>query len=171
MMYPYENAELSPKERAADLLGRMDIKEKMGQVEGFYFQSIETMEMLEKLCPYGAGNVSCLEMRSVQSLEECARLQQSFQKRIMELSPHHIPAIFHMEGVCGAYLQGAASFPSGLGRASSWDPELEQKIGAIVGRQERAVGITQTLAPVLDISRDSRMGRQGETYGDRKSVV
>lgn len=171
MMYPYENAELSPKERAADLLGRMDIKEKMGQVEGFYFQSIETMEMLEKLCPYGAGNVSCLEMRSVQSLEECARLQQSFQKRIMELSPHHIPAIFHMEGVCGAYLQGAASFPSGLGRASSWDPELEQKIGAIVGRQERAVGITQTLAPVLDISRDSRMGRQGETYGEDPVLV
>lgn len=30
MMHPYENAELSPKERAADLLGRMDIKEKMG---------------------------------------------------------------------------------------------------------------------------------------------
>ena len=46
-------------------------------------------------------------------------------------------------------MQEAVSFPSGIGRASSWDPKLEEQIGQIVGRQERAVGITQTLAPVL----------------------
>lgn len=71
-----------------------------------------------------------------------------------------------MEGLCGAFIQDATSFPSGIGRASSWDPALEQKIGQIVARQENAAGFTHTLAPVLDISRDSRMGRQGETYGE-----
>ena len=75
---------------------------------------------------------------------------------IMENSEHHIPAIFHMEGLCGAFIQGAVSFPSGIGRASSWDPELEEKVGEIVSRQELSCGITQVLAPVLDISRDSR---------------
>lgn len=158
-MYPYENSELSPKERAEDLLARMEIGEKMGQVAGFFYSPISPEDMLEKCCPHGAGNVSCLEMRSLKSLEECTHVQHELQKKIMGLSEHHIPAIFHMEGICGAYLQGAASFPSGLGRASSWNPALEEQIGEVVGRQERSAGITQTLAPVLDISRDSRMGR------------
>ena len=84
----------------------------------------------------------------------------------MANSEHHIPAIFHMEGLCGAFIQDATSFPSGIGRASSFDTGLEEKIAEIVSRQEAACGITHVLAPVLDISRDSRMGRQGETYGE-----
>jgi beta-glucosidase len=89
----------------------------------------------------------------------------------MAASGHGIPATFHMEGLCGAYLPGATSFPSGIGRASGWDPELEHEIGSIVGRQERAVGITQTFAPVLDIARDPRMGRYGETYGEDPTLA
>ena len=89
----------------------------------------------------------------------------------MRQSPHHIPAAFHMEGLCGAYLQGAASFPAGIGRGSSFDPELEEEIARIVSRQEQACGITQVLAPVLDISRDSRLGRQGETYGEDPTLT
>ena len=76
-----------------------------------------------------------------------------------------------MEGLCGAYIPGATSFPSGLGRAAGWDTDLEHRIGEIVGRQERALGITHTLAPVLDVSRDPRMGRQGETYGEDPSLA
>lgn len=49
--------------------------------------------------------------------------------------------------------------------------ELEEKIGDAVGRCERAAGVSQTFAPVLDISRDSRMGRQGETYGEDSTLV
>lgn len=90
---------------------------------------------------------------------------------LMEKTPHHIPAIFHMEGVCGAHLQGAASFPSGYARGASWDPELEREIGRIVGRQERCVGISQTLAPVLDVSRDQRMGRCAESYGEDPTLA
>ena len=71
----------------------------------------------------------------------------------------------------GAFLQDAMSFPSGIARAASFDPETEQKIGSIVARQENAAGITHTLAPVLDISRDSRMGRQGETYGEDPALA
>ncbi len=62
-----------------------------------------------------------------------------------------MPAVFHMEGLCGAFIQDAASLPSGIGRGSSFDPELEEKLSDIVARQETAVGITQVLAPVLDI--------------------
>ena len=65
----------------------------------------------------------------------------------------------------------STSFPAGIGRGSGFDPELEEKIAEIVGRQESACGITHVLAPVLDISRDSRMGRQGETYGEDPALA
>jgi beta-glucosidase len=110
-------------------------------------------------------------MRSLTRLEDAARFQRDLQTKIMALSEHRIPAIFHMEGLCGAYLPGAVSFPSGICRGSSWRPEVEEKIGEIVGRQERTIGITHTFAPVLDISRDSRMGRQGESYGEDPTLA
>ena len=162
---------LSPEERAEDLLGRMSLEEKMGQVVGYFPRHLGEYQELEENYPHGAGQVSSLEMRALDSLKDAACFQREIQEKIMELSEHHIPAIFHMEGLCGAYIQGAVSFPSGIGRASSWDPELEEQVGKIVGRQERAVGISQTFAPVLDISRDSRMGRQGETYGEDPALA
>ena len=89
----------------------------------------------------------------------------------MENSEHHIPAIFHMEGLCGPFIQDSTSFPAGIGRGAGFDPEVEEKIAEIVSRQEAACGITHILAPVLDISRDSRMGRQGETYGEDPALA
>ncbi|WP_321025596.1 glycoside hydrolase family 3 N-terminal domain-containing protein [Hungatella effluvii] len=76
-----------------------------------------------------------------------------------------------MEGLCGPFIQNSVSLPSGIARGSSWDPELEESLGKIVSRQELSCGITQVLAPVLDISRDSRMGRQSETYGEDPTLA
>lgn len=98
-------------------------------------------------------------MRDMATTEDAYAWQRKIQSIIMENSPHHIPAVFHMEGLCGPFIQNAVSFPSGIARGSGFDPGLEEKIGEIISRQETACGITQTLAPVLDISRDSRMGR------------
>ena len=153
---------LSPRERARELLEKLSVEEKIAQVSCYLWGHGDSEEILK----HGIGHVSTLEIRDVKTLEEAAEKLIQIQKQVMENSEHGIPAIFHMEGLCGALIQEATSFPSGVGRASSWDPELEEQIGGIVGRQERAVGITQTLAPVLDISRDSRMGRQCETYGE-----
>ncbi len=110
-------------------------------------------------------------MRRIGTLEEAAGWQRKMQETVMRQSPHHIPAIFHMEGLCGAFIQEGASFPSGIARGSGWDPELEEKIAKVVAKQEAACGITHILAPVLDISRDSRMGRQGETYGEDPALA
>ncbi|MDO5424191.1 MAG: glycoside hydrolase family 3 N-terminal domain-containing protein [Eubacteriales bacterium] len=169
-MEAYKNTALTPKERAADLLSRLSLEEKMGQVNCLFFLRKGEYEGLAQF-PYGVGQVSSLQMRNQETLEDCVQIQRTLQEKIMVASPHRIPAIFHMEGLCGAYLQGAASFPSGIGRGSSWDPKLEEEVGKIVGEQERAAGITHTLAPVLDISRDSRMGRQGETYGEDPALA
>jgi beta-glucosidase len=169
--YPYQNSNLSAEERAEDLLGRMSLQEKMGQIVCYFPRKLSEYEELEREHLHGVGTVSALEMRSLDTLEDAARFQREIQEKVMALSEHNIPAIFHMEGLCGAFVQGATSFPSGIGRASSWDQELEEEIGKIVARQERAVGISQVFAPVLDISRDSRFGRQGETYGEDPTLA
>lgn len=80
------------------------------------------------------------EERAKALLEEMS-LEEKVQEIVMENSEHHIPAIFHMEGLCGAFIQDSTSFPSGIGRGASFDPELEEKIAKIVSRQEAACGI------------------------------
>ena len=169
-MERYLDRNLSARERAEDLLSRMSIEEKMAQTGCVLVPAGREKEA----CAYlknGIGEISTLEVRMMESVEEVQRFQRTIQKAVMENSPHHIPAIFHMEGLCGGFIQGNTSFPSGIGRASSWDPELEEKIGGIVARQENAAGFTHTLAPVLDISRDPRMGRQGESYGEDPTLA
>ena len=174
-MEKYRDTRLSPEERAQDLLDRLSLEEKMAQVCGVFpmglIRGTDSVELSRDACRFGIGAVSTLEMRSLGSLEDAADYQIRMQTMIMEQSPHHIPAIFHMEGLCGGYIQDNASLPSGISRGSTWNPLLEQKAAEIVARQERAVGITQILAPVLDVSRDPRMGRQGETYGEDPALA
>lgn len=166
----YRNPELSPAERAADLLGRLAVEEKMAQTIGFLPMDAED-EKIADATKYGIGEISTLEVRRLKSKEDAAAFQRRIQKTVMENSRFHIPAIFHMEGLCGAFIQDAMSFPSGIARGSSFDPVLEKKIAQVVAGQERMAGFTQILAPVLDISRDSRMGRQGETYGEDPTLA
>ena len=163
----------TPQDRATALLTEMSLDEKMAQVNCIFpfGEMYEDMEKISEGTPFGIGEVSTLEMRRIETLEEAAKWQRKVQKIVMDNSPHHIPAIFHMEGLCGAFIQDTTSFPAGIGRGSGFDPELEERIAEIVSRQEAACGITHVLAPVLDISRDSRMGRQGETYGEDPALA
>lgn len=173
MKKEYEDVGKTPQERAAALLAELSTEEKMAQVN-CVFPFGETYDDMEKIAaetPFGIGEVSTLEMRRIESLEAAADWQRRVQKTVMDNSPHHIPAIFHMEGLCGAFIQDTTSFPAGIGRGAGFDPELEEAVAGIVSRQEAACGITHVLAPVLDISRDSRMGRQGETYGEDATLA
>lgn len=169
----WHNPEFSPEERARLLLQKMTLDEKIAQINCVFPFDTKYLDMdwISAQVPFGIGEVSTLEMRRMETLEAAAGWQRTVQMAIMENSPHHIPAIFHMEGLCGAFIQEAVSFPSGIARGAGFHPELEEEIGGIVGRQETACGITHILAPVLDISRDSRMGRQGETYGEDSTLA
>lgn len=166
-MKPYENPTLSPEERASDLLSRMSLEEKWGQVSCYFYAHGD----LERDAACGVGQVSTLEFRALDTPEDAARIQCEIQEQIMARNKHHIPAAFHMEGLNGALVQDAASFPEAIGRASSFDPELEEKIAGAVSRQELALGITQIFAPVLDINRDPRMGRLSESYGEDPTLA
>lgn len=169
----YMDTALPPKERAKALLEELSLEEKVAQLNCVCIFSEEGTdpEKIRGLMSCGIGAVSTLELRRMKTLEEAADWQIRVQRAAMDSSPHRIPAMFHMEGLCGAFLQDATSFPAGIGRGASWDPGLEEEIGRVVSRQEKACGITHIFAPVLDISRDSRMGRQGETYGEDPTLA
>ena len=174
-MEKYENPALSPEERAEDLLNKLSLAEKMAQTVCIYPSGMmmrrDSSEMYRKDCCNGMGSISCMEMRDMTDAKAVAEYQRKMQTMVMEQSTHHIPAIFHMEGVCGGMIAGNTSFPSNIGRGSGWDPALEKEIGEIVSRQEKCFGVSQILAPVLDISRDARMGRQAESYGEDQTLV
>ena len=169
-MEKYKDPKLSPQERAKDLLSCMSLEEKMAQVSCLPPANGD-WDMVHKLTQYGIGQVGFLDIRNIESLEELCRWQRKIQQIVMDNSPHHIPAAFHMEGLCGPYIQDSTSYPSGIARGSTWDPELEYKIAKNIARQELICGFTQILAPVLDVTRDPRMGRQGESYGEDPALV
>ena len=172
-MKSYRDYSLGAKERASLLLKEMSLDEKMAQINCVFpfDQDAYNFEKIQQETKYGMGEVSTLEMRRMETLDEVAAWQRKVQKIVMENSAHRIPAIFHMEGLCGAFIQDSTSFPSGIGRGASFDPKLEEQIAEIVSRQETACGITHILAPVLDVARDPRMGRFGESYGEDASLV
>lgn len=159
------------KRRAKELVEQMSLEEKFGQIVCIWPKPDMEPEEVLKDYPEGVGFVSATNFRTIETPQEVADLQRKWQRAIMEKSPHRIPAIFHTEGLCGALFADADSFPTGIGRASSWDEKLERKIGEIVSRQSAALGFTHVLAPVLDISRDPRNGRQGETYGEDPTLA
>ena len=168
-----EKHDMTPEERALQLIKELSLEEKMAQINCVFpfDKTYLDMDWIRNQIPYGIGEVSTLEMRRIETLDEAAKWINTVQKMVMEQSPHHIPAIFHMEGLCGAFIQEASSFPAGIGRGASFDVELEEEIAKCVATQEAACGITHILAPVLDVSRDSRMGRQGETYGEDPTLA
>lgn len=169
----YQNKTLPPEQRAQALLEELSLPEKMAQVRGIFpfGPGGDNWEDISRQTKNGIGQVSTLQMREFHTKEECCAWQRKIQEIAMENSPHHIPAAFHMEGLCGAFIQDSLSLPSGIARGAGWDPALEERLGRVVSRQEAACGITQTLAPVLDVARDPRMGRHGEPYGEDPTLV
>lgn len=169
----YNDSHRSPEERAEALLRELSLDEKMAQVNCvFAYSGLEwDFDWISAHAPFGIGEVSTLEVRSMKTMTEAADWQRRVQKLIMDNSPHHIPAIFHMEGLCGTMIQDGISLPSGIARGASFDPELEEQVGATVSREEGAFGVGHILAPVLDIARDPRMGRYGEPYGEDPTLA
>lgn len=164
------NSTLSAKERAWLLLSQMTVDEKMGQLMCVFGDRIHEDEVAA-LLKNGIGQVNPKLFGMEEGTAAAGSWQKEAQKLVMESNRLHIPATFHMEGLCGAFVPKSTVFPSGIARGAGFDPELEEKIGEIVSRQECAAGFTQILAPVLDISRDSRMGRQYEAYGEDPTLA
>ncbi|MEU8240964.1 glycoside hydrolase family 3 N-terminal domain-containing protein [Actinoplanes missouriensis] len=172
---PKENSMLmSPRERADELLERMTLAEKVGQVSSVMPQSLMGVDGLdsaglERHLAHGIGHISSAVTGSdpVQN----ARVINEIQRYLVEQTRLGIPAITHTEALNGFLAAGYTSFPTAIGLAATWDPDRVEAMAQVISRQMRSVGVVQALAPVLDIARDARWGRVHETYGEDVYLV
>ncbi|MEV6050599.1 glycoside hydrolase family 3 N-terminal domain-containing protein [Streptomyces sp. NPDC052107] len=167
---PYLNSKLPVKKRVADLLSRMSLAEKAGQ-----------MTQAERGAVGGGGDIATYALGSLLSgggstptpntPEAWARMIDGFQLR-SQATRFQIPLIYGVDAVHGHNnLAGATIMPHNIGIGASRDPQLAEKTGAVTAAEVRATGIPWDFAPCLCVSRDERWGRSYESFGEDPALV
>jgi beta-glucosidase len=87
------------------------------------------------------------------------------QTYLMENTTLGIPAMFQSEGLHG-FLDNGTEFPSPIGLAASFNPELLSSVANVIAMEAEGLGYSELFAPVLDMSRELRWGRVEENYGE-----
>ena len=181
----YKNPELSAEKRAADLLSRMTLDEKIGQL----------------ICPYGWPKFTKLTDSTVTYNEEyvqyikeqhggmlwglfradpwtqktletglnpklAVEAYNALQHYAIDSTRLGIPIVLAEEAPHGHMAIGTTVFPTGIGLASTWDSDLMEQVGITVREELCAVGARIAYGPVIDLSREPRWSRVEETYGE-----
>lgn len=167
----YKDPSQPVEARVEDLLGRMTLEEKVAQLYGVMPMSLLGAEgidpkKLEARHGDGLGQVSMLSMLGDLPPEALAETSNALQRFFVERTRLGIPVVPHSEALNGLVAKGATNFPTAIGLAATWEPELVQQMTDVIRRQMRAVGVRQALSPVFDVARDPRWGRVHETYGE-----
>ncbi|MEU8813003.1 glycoside hydrolase family 3 N-terminal domain-containing protein [Actinoplanes sp. NPDC048796] len=154
---PYRNPSLSVDQRVEDLLSRMTLPEKVGQMLQLDARGDVKEIVSEKL----AGSIlhtSPAKMLEAIDLVAKTRLQ--------------IPLLTAEDCIHGhSFWPGATIFPTQLAMAASWDPELLERVARVTAVEVSATGIHWTFSPVLCITRDLRWGRVDETFGEDPFLI
>nr|MDO8082139.1 glycoside hydrolase family 3 N-terminal domain-containing protein [Candidatus Freyarchaeota archaeon] len=159
----YRDVSRPIEERVEDLLSKMSLEEKVGQMTGFFILTPEiAAEAVEK---YHAGaGAPFFIWENTHSLVDLVNIIQSYA---LEKSRLGIPLLLYTDADHGhAFVKGTTVFPHNLGMASTWDPAFSTRVAEATARETRATGIHQNLNPVCDIARDPRWGRTYETFGE-----
>lgn len=97
---------------------------------------------------------------------QSAHLLNEMQRYAIENTRLGIPLLFCEETPHGHMAVGTTVFPTGIGQASTWNPELLERMGEVMGEEIRLQGAQVGYGPVLDIARDPRWSRVEETMGE-----
>ena len=179
--HPYQNPELAVDQRVEDLLGRMTLEEKVGQLNwpcvyvGELGKDIQTkMESCRRftegtfvkgLGP-GGGFFTLANTILHEGPLQQARFFNELQRIAIEQTRLGIPLMQVEEGTHGLMCSGGTVFPEGPGLGSIWDMELIRDVYAVAAREARAVGIHQLFTLVIEPNRDPRLGRNQEAYSE-----
>ena len=167
----YRDASLPIEERVRDLLERMTIEEKVAQLGSVWsFEIVGTgtlnPDRARELVGLGIGQITRIAGATNLGAGEVAALGNDVQRFLVEETRLGIPAIVHEESLHGLVSRDAPCFQQSIGAAASWDTALVREMASTVRRRMLATGARQSLAPVLDVTRDPRWGRIEETYGE-----
>jgi len=167
----YKDPSLPIEKRIKDLLGRMTVEEKVAQLcgvmpVGLLGPSGLDPDKMKAVLGNGMGQISMLAMFGHKPPPELARASNAIQKFLVEETRLGIPVIVHNEALNGFVAPEAPNFPTAIGLAATWSPELVENMTDLIRQQMRAAGVHQALSPVMDVARDARWGRVHETYGE-----
>lgn len=183
LQYPYQDASLPADTRAADLLSRMSIEEKMAQMMGVWNEKADKLVdehgsfSAEKARQafgdgHGLGQVGRpSDAGAGLGAADQARLCNAIQRYFVENTRLGIPVIFHEECLHGQAGPEGTSFPQPIGLAATFDPDLVEALYGMTAHEARARGAQQALTPVVDVARDPRWGRVEETFGEDPFLV
>ena len=156
---PYKNPELPTEERIADLLGRMTLEEKVGQMMQLDARSGDLDDLIVNKHVGSILHTSPSDLpKAVETVNTKTRLG--------------IPLVIGDDCIHGySFWPGATIFPEQLGMATTWDSEKVQAAGRATAEEVSATGVHWTFSPVLCIARDTRWGRVGETFGEDPYLI
>jgi len=153
----YLDASLPTAVRVADLVGRMTLAEKVGQM----LQLDAKNGVEDYVLEYNVGSLlhaSPERLAQAHSLVEQTRLR--------------IPLLIGDDCIHGhSFFEGATIFPTQLGMAASFSPELLESVARATAVEVAPTGIHWTFSPVLCIARDLRWGRVDETFGEDPHLI
>ncbi|MEM2929539.1 MAG: glycoside hydrolase family 3 N-terminal domain-containing protein [Thermoproteota archaeon] len=167
----YRNPSLSPEERALDLLSRMTLDEKIGQMTLPDRQSISSISDISTYNLGGllSGGGSC-PVPNVPS--NWAKMYNEYQRQAFKGTRLGIPILYGIDAVHGHNnVYGAVIFPHNIGMGATWNLELVKECAHITAIEVRATGIRWTFSPCIDVARDDRWGRTYESFGEDPYLV
>jgi len=154
---PYLDATLPVAERVADLVGRMTLAEKVGQMMQLDSRG-SVRGLIEDTHVGSILHTSPALVREAHEITAGTRLR--------------IPLLIAEDCIHGhSFFEGATIFPTQLGMAASWDPALVERAARVTAVEVAATGIHWTFSPVLCIARDLRWGRVSETFGEDPFLI
>ncbi len=183
----YKDASMPVEDRIEDLLSRMTIAEKVGQMNqlvGIEHIKENTKTMSEKdletnmaTAFYPGVSIKQIEEMTARGEigsylhvvrgEEAEQLQKlAMQSRLQ------IPILFGIDAIHGnANCPDNTVYPTNIGLSCSFDPEMAYKIARETAAEMRAMNMHWTFNPNVEVARDARWGRVGETYGEDTYLV
>lgn len=185
--YPYQNPALTIGERVTDLLGRLTVQEKVGQVNQHLYGwecyekntdgSVSLTDKLKEHIHWGGGlgalyglfradPWSKVGFENGIAPEDSWKVVNQIQEYVMSQSRWGIPALIVEECPHGHQGLGGVSYPTNLGRGNSFNTKLIEESSRLMARELAAKGVHLALVSTLDLVKDPRWGRSEECFGE-----
>ncbi|WP_281818584.1 glycoside hydrolase family 3 N-terminal domain-containing protein [Vallitalea longa] len=172
----YMNRELPVEKRIVDLLSRMTLEEKAAQLDMMRGVEFATKPSTIHNCSVDNDTEFNFDrirkefgdrgIGFVHDTYSIPAVMNKLQRYFIEETRLGIPCIFTAEALHGVSGTRGTVFPVPLNLGATFDVDLVKKVGEAIGRETRALGMHEILAPNLDIAREPRWGRVEETFGE-----
>lgn len=184
--YPYQNPKLTIRQRVEDLLSRMNIAEKVGQVNQHLYgwecyekngDKIELTEKLKEHVKWGGGlgalyglfrsdPWSKTDYKNGILAKESWKMANLVQEYVLKHSRWKIPVLLVEECPHGHQGLDGISYPTNIGRGNTFNVALLEQTSRLMAKELAAKGVHLALVSTLDLAKDPRWGRTEECFGE-----